>query len=118
MAWVAKPAAAHDDRAPRLSSGANTRARARLVFNLDSIGICPVIGADQTRRAGDRHDANSPTPTFEADKDLGISGGRRLRRRGAPPPDSSHLMFTFEPFFPYFVALRNRRGFRLRGRGN
>jgi hypothetical protein len=28
----------------------NTRARARLVFNLDGIGICPLIGADQKWR--------------------------------------------------------------------
>ena len=40
------------------SSGANTRVRARLVFNLDSIDICPLIEADQKRRAGDQHDAN------------------------------------------------------------
>ena len=46
------------------SSGANTRARARLVFNLDSIEICPLIEADQKRRAGDRHDANSPLRTW------------------------------------------------------
>ena len=32
----------------------NTRACARLVFKLDTIGICPVIGADKKRRVGDR----------------------------------------------------------------
>lgn len=42
----------------------NARARARLAFNLDSIKICPLIGADQKGRAGDRHDANSPKPTL------------------------------------------------------
>jgi hypothetical protein len=32
----------------------NTRACARLVFKLGSIGICPLIGADKKRRVGDR----------------------------------------------------------------
>jgi hypothetical protein len=43
------------------SPEAQIRAPARgSVFNLDSIGICPLIGADQKRPAGDRNDANSP----------------------------------------------------------
>ena len=60
MAWVVKPAAAHNDHASCGSPQVQIRAPARLVFNLDSIGICPLIGAYQQRRAGDRHDANSP----------------------------------------------------------
>jgi hypothetical protein len=75
-----RPAAAHErSRALRLFSGANTRARARLVFNLDSIGLCPLIGVDQKRRVGDRHDANSPqrkSPLPSRESQLGKSGGR------------------------------------------
>jgi hypothetical protein len=73
MAGVAKPAAAHDDHARRSSPGANTRVRARRVFNLDSIGICPLIGAYQKRRAGDRHDANSPKRT-SVNRSIGSTG--------------------------------------------
>ena len=36
----------------------NTRARARLVFNLDSIGICPLMAVNQKRPAGDWNDVN------------------------------------------------------------
>jgi hypothetical protein len=50
-----KPTAAHDDHTRcGLSPQAQIRAPARLVFNLGSIGIFPLIGADQKRRVGDR----------------------------------------------------------------
>jgi hypothetical protein len=70
-------------RAAASPRGANTRARARLVFNLDSIGICPLIGADQNRRAGDRHDANSPKRTWS------VTGFFRHTKQLRPPRSES-----------------------------
>jgi hypothetical protein len=51
----------------RLSTSVNTLPACGSFSTQGSLEICPLIGADQKRWAGDRHDANSPERTRRAD---------------------------------------------------